>query len=536
MKNGFRQSMAWLHTWMGLALGWLLLAIFVTGSATFFKDEITQWMQPEYQVKVPDQKTAALMALNRMQELAPTAKLWHISLPTSRTPTINAYWQDENGYDTATINPVTGKEVVARETRGGDFLYRFHFELFGIPTLIGRIIVGIASMLMLMALISGIITHKKIFVDFFTFRPKKGQRSWLDFHNLSSVIALPFFLMITYTGLAIFFYIYMPWGMKATYGADSGQFFDEISHVAAPIEASGTKANMLPFPTLLDHAMARLPLDTVIGDIELRAPNDQSASLHVSMAPSKVLNIHTAGVVISAIYGSALPDNNNNSAMSIAAGAVYGLHMAHVATWPLRWLLFLCGLLGCVMIASGMILWTVKRRLQQQKTAKTHVGYYLVERFNVTAIIGLPAAIASFFLANRLIDANLQGRADLEIKVFFVVWLIMLIHALSRSWSKAWKEQLVIAGLLCMSIPLVNALMTPQASLLYSLYAQNWVLAGFDICMLVFGLLFMLIWRYLLKNQHQLASKMQHKIEQRLHAKQQAAALKLSQKQAREQS
>jgi uncharacterized iron-regulated membrane protein/low affinity Fe/Cu permease len=529
MKNGFRQSMAWLHTWTGLTLGWILLAIFMTGTASFFKDEITQWMQPEYQVKIPDQKTSALMALNRMQELAPDAKTWYITLPTPRTPTITAYWQDANGYDNTTINPLTGKEVVARDTRGGEFFYRFHFELFGFPVLVGRIIVGIASMLMFVALISGIITHKKIFVDFFTFRPKKGQRSWLDFHNVSSVMALPFFLMITYTGLAIFFYIYMPWGMKAVYGDESGKFFEEIAHVRPHAEASGVKTQMLPFNLLVDQALTVLPKGERLGTIEVTAPNDQHASLNFALAPSNVLNIRTAGVEISGIDGKLLPDNHNHSAMSVTAGVVYGLHMAHVAQWPLRWLLFLSGMLGCVMIASGMILWTVKRRLQQQKTGQMNVGHYLVERFNIAAIIGLPAAMAGFFLANRVLDAKLEGRADIEIKAFLVVWLFMLIHALCRPWARAWKEQLVIAGLLFLAIPLVNMRLTPEASVLYSLFSQNWVLAGFDMTMLSIGILFLAIWRYLIQNQHVVAAKMKQKIEQRALAKEQAAALKREQ-------
>lgn len=32
-----RQSMSWLHTWASLILGWLLYAIFVTGTLSFFK-------------------------------------------------------------------------------------------------------------------------------------------------------------------------------------------------------------------------------------------------------------------------------------------------------------------------------------------------------------------------------------------------------------------------------------------------------------------------------------------------------------------
>ena len=47
MKEGFRQSMAWLHTWSGLLVGWVLFMVFAAGTASYFKDEITFWMKPE---------------------------------------------------------------------------------------------------------------------------------------------------------------------------------------------------------------------------------------------------------------------------------------------------------------------------------------------------------------------------------------------------------------------------------------------------------------------------------------------------------
>ncbi|MDN5540760.1 PepSY domain-containing protein, partial [Comamonas sp.] len=46
-QEGFRQAMSWLHTWSGLLLGWLLFAIFVTGTLSFFKNEFNLWMRPE---------------------------------------------------------------------------------------------------------------------------------------------------------------------------------------------------------------------------------------------------------------------------------------------------------------------------------------------------------------------------------------------------------------------------------------------------------------------------------------------------------
>ena len=32
MKAAFRQSMAWLHTWAGLVVGWVLFFMFLTGT------------------------------------------------------------------------------------------------------------------------------------------------------------------------------------------------------------------------------------------------------------------------------------------------------------------------------------------------------------------------------------------------------------------------------------------------------------------------------------------------------------------------
>ena len=41
MKNGFRQSMAWLHTWSGLLVGWVLFLVFAAGMAAYWRPEIT---------------------------------------------------------------------------------------------------------------------------------------------------------------------------------------------------------------------------------------------------------------------------------------------------------------------------------------------------------------------------------------------------------------------------------------------------------------------------------------------------------------
>lgn len=92
----------------------------------------------------------------------------------------------------------------------------------------GRWLASIAGMFMLVAIISGIITHKKIFADFFTFRPKKGgQRAWMDGHNALSVLGLPFHLMITFSGPVLFMAMLMPAGIMAVY-ENPRQYSDDV--------------------------------------------------------------------------------------------------------------------------------------------------------------------------------------------------------------------------------------------------------------------------------------------------------------------
>jgi len=86
MKNTFTQSMAWLHTWAGLIFGWLLFAIFVTGTLAVFDKELSHWMQPEIPASTVSQADAAKRAISYLQQHQANAGNWGSSLPTERAP------------------------------------------------------------------------------------------------------------------------------------------------------------------------------------------------------------------------------------------------------------------------------------------------------------------------------------------------------------------------------------------------------------------------------------------------------------------
>lgn len=141
-------------------------------------------------------------------------------------------------------------------------------------------------MMMFVSILSGVITHRRIFAEFFTFRAGKGQRSWLDAHNATGVLALLFHLMIGCSGLVSFMFMYQPLPRQAVYGNDQKTWL----HAACPTTQFRAKPAAMPaalpsFGSLLDKASA--PWGGLWPDrIEVRLPNDANALIGVVPAPA----------------------------------------------------------------------------------------------------------------------------------------------------------------------------------------------------------------------------------------------------------
>ncbi|HEX6590546.1 MAG TPA: PepSY-associated TM helix domain-containing protein [Moraxellaceae bacterium] len=490
MKEGFRQSMAWLHTWSGLLVGWVLLAIFVTGTASYFRSEITLWMQPELQAARTvgsDGGDVVALAQQKLQAQAPQARTWFIEPPDGRDPSLQIAWRaagKKGAFERETLDAASGDTLQARDTRGGEFFYRFHFQL-SLPPLWGRWIVGICAMSMLVAIISGVITHRRIFKDFFTFRPKKGQRSWLDAHNASGVLALPFHLMITYTGLVTLMYLYQPWGITTAYQGDRETYFNEVAEKSTPTEASGRPAALTPLSPLVAQALKSWEGGR-IGRITVDYPNDANATVRIARHDGDRISTHGDEIIFNGITGQEISRSTEAGGAKLLHGTFYGLHIARFAEPLLRWLFFLAGLTGCAMVATGLLLWSVARTAQLRKSAQPGIGLRLVNQLNIAAVAGLPLAIAVFFWANRLLPFDLPERADFEVKLFFVAWLLVPFYAGLRSPQQAWKEVTGAAAALLFLLPLLNAL-TTDTHLGVTLLAGQWARASFDLVLLALG-------------------------------------------------
>lgn len=514
--------MAWLHTWCGLVCGWLLCAIFLTGSLSVFREPITRWMeaQPLAAVDVRgfsgDGQLAAEHAARYLREHAEGARFWRIQLPLHPGEAVRLVWRTAQGAHQVSLAADSGMplpEGVLRKTEGGRHFMSFHYML-QMPVL-GFWLVGWLTVGLLVALISGVIIHRRIFLDFFTFRPGTGPRSWLDAHNATAVMTLPFLIMIAYTGLAIFYTSYMPWPLQTVYGADPSAYSRFESDLAArpampEDRLPAANASAPDFSALLREAQ----LLTGQPAHMLLVQNPDTATMTVRVIgqtdvglPSPTLFTPQASVLFDGVTGRILqvqkPQPEALSMGDQVYGVIKSLHFADFGGWSMKWLYFISGLLGMLMMATGTLLFSIKRRIKSQGefAAATAGIYRCIEAFNVACVAGIGVACSAYFYANRLIPVDVAERAQWEIRSFLLIWLATLIHALCRPVGKAWTEQLGLAALLCLCLPLLNRWTTGQDIGRY-LAAEDWQRASVEGVSIVFGLLLIVAALKVRRRQH----------------------------------
>ena len=448
IRQGTRQVMAWLHGWTGLALGWVLFVMCLAGTMSVFKPEISRWMRPEATASA-GRVEAIVAATSWLARSAPGSTGWYLTAPDDRANTVDATYDGGGDYVFRALDPVSGAPV-ARETLGGEFFYRLHFEL-ELPFPWGRWLASIAALTMLVALVTGIIAHRRIFRDFFTFRPRKGQRSWLDGHNALGVLALPFHLMITFSGLVTLASLNMPWGIVANYGNDLAAAYHDLTPGAVDRPASGRPGTLAPIAPMLREAERRFG-GAPFSRVSLANPGDAASVVTVYRSDAAQIGATMAEVSFDGPSGRVIGAWAERRPALQTYAVIYGLHMSRFASGLLRWLYFLGGAMLTLAVASGMILWVVKRR----ERAPLSLANRIVERLNVGVLSGGPIGFAVYLCANRLLPIGLTDRAQQEVNVALGSAGVALIVALAVPPRWGWPMLLGVFALLCLAAPVVG--------------------------------------------------------------------------------
>ena len=344
-------------------------------------------------------------------------------------------------------------------------------------------------MAMLLLCVSGIIIHRRIFVDFFTLRAQnKSRRLVLDIHTVSGVLGLPFNFVITLSGLIIFFAVYFPSGWQAVYSDKAAFNADGASNYMRP--KANKPGSLASLETMADEARKQWK-GSEPRAVVVRHPGDAAAFVTLFQSIEHGIVRHAASITFDAASGALLHRSDDLRPMATAQRFLTGLHRIGFRHWTLRYVYFALGLLGCALIMTGFLFWLQTRR--KRHAAEGRHGVRVVQGLATGATTGIVIATASFMVINRLLplNATLFGyeRYELEIWTFHLVWIAAFAHAWIRP-RFAWVEQCQAIGALSIAAVLLNWLTTGDHLARSLAHAHLWPVAGVDLMLLAAG-----VWR-----------------------------------------
>jgi uncharacterized iron-regulated membrane protein len=522
MLQSFRLSMIWLHTWFGLVLGFVLMVVFFFGSLSVFDREIDRWAIPETRIApqpmpsfdkmlepvfrsitgpdAEDLEAARARVIGPIPERLPLMD-WS-AYTTHRDPVLTVYASfdlpnaidpEDHIHGHKTINPATGATLHENQLNiGSDFFYPMHYSLHWHWKDIGYWIVGLAALVMMAALVSGVVMHRKIFRELFTFRPhKQTQRSALDLHNLTGVVALPFHFMFALSGLIIFASIYFPVSRTLLKQQADAYEAAESQRTGLPHEPAGVPAKMASVDAMVAEAQRRWAARGMAGEVGYLFVNhvdDANATVSVYRAGTDRVALTGEGIHFAGPTGAVIREDPPATTVFSVNEFITGLHLQHFRHWLLRWLYFIGGMAGCVCIATGFVFFVQKRKRQHAKQGVR--GARWVDALAVTTVTGTVIAALSMLVANRVVPADLPTRASWEEGIFWISWLMAFAHAAVRSapvqeakLSPAWREQCWMVMALAIAAVLLNWITTGD-HLIATISARYWPVAGVDLVML----------------------------------------------------
>jgi uncharacterized iron-regulated membrane protein len=200
----------YIHRYLGLIVGLLLIIIGLTGSLLVFQREIDQFLvSQQFGQVIPQEQRVPI------ESVVETVKTAYASQPELKLSSINTLpdahlpyrvWLEAPGNTRRQVfvNPYTGAIMGSRQWEQTliGFIFKLHYEFLAGE--IGTIIVGIVAFLLLILSITGIILWpgwRRLILGFKIKWNAHPKRINFDIHKVAGIIAAVFLTMIAFTGM-----------------------------------------------------------------------------------------------------------------------------------------------------------------------------------------------------------------------------------------------------------------------------------------------------------------------------------------------
>lgn len=388
-KSKVNNIITWLHLWLGLVSGIIVVIVSVTGCLFVFQQEITNIVRHDVLFVQPPAGGQAALPLSELQQKAKVAlgkeapltymtaykrpeRSWEFMSYVPGDPKALTYNGTIKVYKSVFLNPYTGA-VTGEVNYKKDFFMivkGIHWSLF-LSDAIGQPIVGWATLIFVILLITGIIMwwpkkwNKKNVNDSFKVRWKaKFKRLNYDLHNVLGFYTFIIALILGLTGLVWAF----QWFNKAVYAT--------ATMSTKPMEYPAYNSDTTAVATL--HS----PIDYAYAQTRQAYPDAGRYTTSPVHAKADAISFSAYGhegtyydantLYFDQATGKRLGESefsDLNAGEKIIA-MNYDIHVGAIGGLPGKIIAFLVSLVCASLPITGFYIWWGKKRKQKKKYRK----------------------------------------------------------------------------------------------------------------------------------------------------------------------
>ena len=368
--SGLRPFFSKVHLWVGLALGLVLVAISLTGSALVFRHEIDRALNPALLRVTPMGESVPLgTVVAAVREAVPESPPRLVRLPRTPESPVEVWLVDDRH---VYVDPYRGVVLGVRGDQEGamNMLFAMHAELLRGEA--GERVVGVVGLLTLLLAATGAVLWWPVVPSGPRVRQalvvvwRRGPwRLNYDLHRAGGFYTSLFLVVVAGTGAALVFY------------AEAGAILSAATGAAA----------LPPPPTTGAAALAPAVLDTALAAARRELPEAKPTFVTLPQAPGAPLAVrmqatgkwHPNGrsyVYLAPATGHVLRVDDAREAPSASRVlyAAYPLHVGALGGGGIRVLYALLGVTPAILSVTGTLIWFRRWRRRDRWTMSRPPG------------------------------------------------------------------------------------------------------------------------------------------------------------------
>jgi len=377
-RSVFYRVSAWLHLWLGLVSGIIVVIVSITGAILTFEQELRVLLQP-YQT-VEDHGKPFLPPSVLKQKTIEGYKIpgiSHVIYRGRNRSTIITWYGDRKNFLITWINPYTGK-LLKQQPLEEDF-YRImltgHYQLW-LPRNIGQPLVAYATLIFVITLITGMVlwwpkkwTRSTRQQSFFIKTKASFKRLNYDLHNVLGFYSLLIALILALTGM-----VYgMKWFSNSVYWTASGGEKSKGRFERIKSDSTLTAVRNIPDEDFIYNKVLARKIDLSTVDVTIGFPYGKAGAWNLDLNPkpgtryletSESYEQHSVKLLKAGMpYGQG---NGGDTIMKLN----YDLHVGAIGGILTKIIAFLVCVISASLPITGFIIWLPKGNKKKNKKPK----------------------------------------------------------------------------------------------------------------------------------------------------------------------